>query len=474
MGVPLSTFSHLKSFPLEETVETLGTPPSLLSSPKSITKKNPSPFFFNPGSYKVSFKSPCLRHSLISLLALPHIMSDSSNSRLEGQGYNSDARSFSSSQVSSSPDALAGSGSSVPLQATPLASRAPSSSRHPPQAKTVRVDLHRCCSELSERELVDLRSRYDIPTSVILRRPNATDRANAPPPGLRTFYVVALNNGLRLPRPQKDGFLYFTVRTEMKGFCKAFTSKVEPETWRPFFFYASGKGLLQCVPFGFMDHPKSHVLKATGLSPIADADPGALEVLRVSYSLPDHTPTPSSSVPATTPNQPPPSLYPLAARGEQFFGGGSSHESSLENLFPDSPPLLNHLLLLFSAELHAIGLASPLEERLRRVPRMLPRIPKAWGSIHLWAQREISRPPLLRAKARTLYAQPIKPRVMLLWTPADNIPPPLFWTRRTRVVLIWRLQSPTLHDSPCLHLGVLYLLERGCGLPLSVLGRHNP
>ncbi|GAA0170650.1 hypothetical protein LIER_24871 [Lithospermum erythrorhizon] len=46
------------------------------------------------------------------------------------------ARSSSSHQVSPSLDALAGSGSLVPLQATPLASRAALSSRHPPQAKT--------------------------------------------------------------------------------------------------------------------------------------------------------------------------------------------------------------------------------------------------------------------------------------------------------------------------------------------------
>ncbi|GAA0151732.1 hypothetical protein LIER_10387 [Lithospermum erythrorhizon] len=60
-------------------------------------------------------------------------MSDTSNSRPEGQGYNSDVRSSSSPQVSSSLAALAGSGSSVPFQATPLSSRAPSSSRRPPQ-----------------------------------------------------------------------------------------------------------------------------------------------------------------------------------------------------------------------------------------------------------------------------------------------------------------------------------------------------
>ncbi|GAA0149577.1 hypothetical protein LIER_08717 [Lithospermum erythrorhizon] len=172
-------------------------------------------------------------------------MSDSTNSHLKGQGYNSDARSSSSPQVSSSIEAWARSGSSVPLQATLLASRAPSSSRLPPQAKSVRADIHQCGSELSERDLVDMRSRYDIPSSVVLRHPKPTDRANTPPLKLRNFFVVALDNGLRLPvhpyigeHTQNDGFLYFTVRTEMKGFCEAFLSKVGPETWGPFFFYA--------------------------------------------------------------------------------------------------------------------------------------------------------------------------------------------------------------------------------------------
>ncbi|GAA0185372.1 hypothetical protein LIER_32660 [Lithospermum erythrorhizon] len=31
----------------------------------------------------------------------------------------------------------------------------------------------------------------------MLIHPNSTDRAHTPPPGLRTFFVVALDNGLR-------------------------------------------------------------------------------------------------------------------------------------------------------------------------------------------------------------------------------------------------------------------------------------
>ncbi|GAA0156086.1 hypothetical protein LIER_13660 [Lithospermum erythrorhizon] len=108
------------------------------------------------------------------------------------------------------------------------------------------------------------------------------------------------------------------MRTEMKGFCEDFSSKVEPDTWRPFFFYTSCEGLPQGAPFGFMAHPKSYsifpcsakhkvdayafstfwedklpmplyfytdnrVLKAAGLFPIADADLRALS-LNFSYN----------------------------------------------------------------------------------------------------------------------------------------------------------------------------------------------
>ncbi|GAA0152445.1 hypothetical protein LIER_10926 [Lithospermum erythrorhizon] len=156
------------------------------------------------------------------------------------------ARSSSSPQVSSFLSALAGSGSSVLLQATALASRAPSSSRRPPDSLA----------------------------------PKPTDRANAPPPGLKIIFVIALEIGVRVSvhpcvlasvtpiaeffltsfslRTQKDDFLYFTVRIEMKGFYEAFASKVEPKIWRPFFFYTSSEGLPQGVPFEFTSHPKSN------------------------------------------------------------------------------------------------------------------------------------------------------------------------------------------------------------------------
>ncbi|GAA0184537.1 hypothetical protein LIER_31825 [Lithospermum erythrorhizon] len=103
-------------------------------------------------------------------------MSDTSNSRPEGQGYNSDARSSSSPQASSSLVALARVGPQY-LFKSPLASRAPSSFRHPPppQLRVVRANINHCGSELSEKDLVDLRSDFGIPSSVILHRLKATE-----------------------------------------------------------------------------------------------------------------------------------------------------------------------------------------------------------------------------------------------------------------------------------------------------------
>ncbi|GAA0158363.1 hypothetical protein LIER_15414 [Lithospermum erythrorhizon] len=100
-----------------------------------------------------------------------------------------------------------GCGSLELLRATPLTTRttssqipalAASSSRRPPLSKVVRANIDRCCSELSERDLVSLRARYGIPSSVTMRCPKATERANAPPPGLRSIFVVALENGMCL------------------------------------------------------------------------------------------------------------------------------------------------------------------------------------------------------------------------------------------------------------------------------------
>ncbi|GAA0141137.1 hypothetical protein LIER_02351 [Lithospermum erythrorhizon] len=150
-------------------------------------------------------------------------MSNSTNSRPEGRGYNNDAQSFSSPQVSSSFDALAGREPSAPFQATPWLPGLPRLLVIL-QAKIIRVDFHRCGSKLSEKYLAELRSSYNIPSSVMLIRPNATDRAHIPP-------------------------------------------------------------------------------LAAGLFPMADADPEALEALRVSFCVPGHASLPPPAAPIATPNR---------------------------------------------------------------------------------------------------------------------------------------------------------------------------
>ncbi|GAA0185371.1 hypothetical protein LIER_32659 [Lithospermum erythrorhizon] len=124
----------------------------------------------------------------------------------------------------------------------------------------------------------------------------------------------------------------------MKGFCESFSSKVELDTWRPFFFYALAEGLPPDVPSGFMAHLKSfsvlprsakhkadahafftyredksfmplhfytdvRVLKVDGLFPTVDADPRALEALRVSFCVLDHASLPPPIAPTATPNR---------------------------------------------------------------------------------------------------------------------------------------------------------------------------
>ncbi|GAA0149083.1 hypothetical protein LIER_08349 [Lithospermum erythrorhizon] len=147
----------------------------------------------------------------------------------------------------------------------PLASMPPLSSLRPPHARIVRADLHRCGSELSEKDMAKLRSRYYIPSSVMLIRPSTTDCAHTPPPGLRTFFVVAMDNGLRFPVHPFIG--------------------EEDKSSMPLYFHTDG-----------------HVLKAVGLFPIVVADPGALEVLRVSFCMLDHASLPPPAAPTATPN----------------------------------------------------------------------------------------------------------------------------------------------------------------------------
>ncbi|GAA0138624.1 hypothetical protein LIER_42543 [Lithospermum erythrorhizon] len=268
-------------------------------------------------------------------------MSDSTNSRPEGQGYNCDALSYPSHQIFSSLDSLVGSGSSRPLQATPLASRAPSSSHCPPQAKMVRADLNRCGSELSEKDLVDLRSRMISRPQCFFNLPRLTDRANTPPPRLRTFFVIALDNSPRLPvhpfivevlsmvgvtptaeffltsfsqRTHKDDLLYFTVRTDMKGFYEAFSSKVELDTRRdPFSFTSRHKEDAHAFstfwedkyPMPIHFYTDRRVIRDAGLIPPTDANPRALEALRVSYNMPDHVPPSPPAAPVVSTNQSP-------------------------------------------------------------------------------------------------------------------------------------------------------------------------
>ncbi|GAA0185612.1 hypothetical protein LIER_32900 [Lithospermum erythrorhizon] len=149
-------------------------------------------------------------------------------------------------------------------------------------------------------------------------------------------------------RTKKDEFLYFVVKTEMKGFYEAFLSKVEPKTWRPFFFFASDEVLPLGVPSGFTSHPKSksaplrtakhkadaiafstywadrrpmplhfysdhRVLRAVDLFLISDACLGALEALRVTFNVPDHAPSPPPEIPAASSDQLPLSLFQSVA-----------------------------------------------------------------------------------------------------------------------------------------------------------------
>ncbi|GAA0141504.1 hypothetical protein LIER_35405 [Lithospermum erythrorhizon] len=118
----------------------------------------------------------------------------------------------------------------------------------PPQAKEVKANINGCGIKLSERDMAELRSRYDIPSSVVLRRPKATDRDNAPPSSLRYlpsqltpnmcisiigFYSARLLAGVTPTaeffltsfshRTQKADFLYFTARTEMKHLLPLFS-----------------------------------------------------------------------------------------------------------------------------------------------------------------------------------------------------------------------------------------------------------
>ncbi|GAA0146533.1 hypothetical protein LIER_06462 [Lithospermum erythrorhizon] len=68
----------------------------------------------------------------------------------------------------------------------------------PPQPREVGVEIDRYGSELSESYLASLKTRFSIPPGLIIRRPLAIEQANTLPLGIRTIFVVALENGIRL------------------------------------------------------------------------------------------------------------------------------------------------------------------------------------------------------------------------------------------------------------------------------------
>ncbi|GAA0155211.1 hypothetical protein LIER_12988 [Lithospermum erythrorhizon] len=192
-------------------------------------------------------------------------------------------------------------------------------------------------------------------------------------------------------RTQKDTFLYITERMDMKGFYKAFPSKVEPDSSRPYFFYLMGDGLPLDVPLGFVTHPKSNpslprsprhkadahgfssysegkppmsvyfytnprVLMDTCLFPITDADPGVLEALRVSLCVPHHVPPSLPAAPVVTPTSVSlryilyfafNALLPSWVCEILFVQYDRSPTPEGTFLVPNSSPLLNRLLLLF-------------------------------------------------------------------------------------------------------------------------------
>ncbi|GAA0169332.1 hypothetical protein LIER_23847 [Lithospermum erythrorhizon] len=152
---------------------------------------------------------------------------------------------------------------------------------------------YRCGSTLSEKDVDDLRSRYDIPTSVLLQRPRPTDRVNTPPPGLKTFFVVALDNGVRLPVHS-----YIVEALSMAGVApfQLTQNMWISRSWIPLFHREDRHEGYFAKPLPPRD---------PGLFPPADANLGALKALRVSYSVPDHMPPLPPAVPVVASNQSP-------------------------------------------------------------------------------------------------------------------------------------------------------------------------
>ncbi|GAA0164095.1 hypothetical protein LIER_19812 [Lithospermum erythrorhizon] len=335
-------------------------------------------------------------------------MSRSSNSRPEEQGYNSDAQSSLS-----------------------------------PQAKAIRADLHRCGSELFEKDLVEMRSRCKIPSTVMLVRPRSTDRAHTPLSGLRTFFEVASKNGLGLPvhpyigavlsmasvRPLPNSLpnIWFSII----GFYPAcLLAGVTPmRSWRPFFFYAVGDGLPPDIPSGFTEHPKSNValtrtakhktdshaffsywednrsfplyfytdhpvLKVAGLFPIAGAVLGVLEALRVSFSVPDQVPLP-------------PLAAPTASAGPRAQSPQRPHA-------PEPVEVSSS-----SEESEAL---SPLMRRYLPFPGLTSFVDPFLASVLTWAARHRSRPIIQEASVQNPQEAAPEPQVMGIDSPLGPTP----------------------------------------------------
>ncbi|GAA0158429.1 hypothetical protein LIER_15459 [Lithospermum erythrorhizon] len=246
-------------------------------------------------------------------------MSNSSNSHPEGQGYNSDA---------SAPSGGALIHKGPNFSNTSLASIVNSP---PQQAKPVRTNIDRCGSELSKRDLVSIRACYEIPQSVIMRRPRATQRANAPPSGPRSIFVVALEmacvslsilswetccfwDGLpidvRWVHAFRKSIVALPGSTKHKADFVAFTS------------YWANK---HPMPLHLYSDPR--VLKATDLAPGSVADLGALDSLRATYNVGDHAPLPLLIVPTTSSDQQP--LRPRPSAGGPSVTSPSDDKGSV-------------------------------------------------------------------------------------------------------------------------------------------------
>ncbi|GAA0176128.1 hypothetical protein LIER_42026 [Lithospermum erythrorhizon] len=193
-----------------------------------------------------------------------------------------------------------------------------------------------------------------------------------------------------------------------------------------------------------------------GLSPIADVDLGALEELRVSYSVPDHAP------PAAAPGQLP--MWPPALTPEPIEVNSSSEEDDA-------------ISLLLRIYLTLLGLSSSIDPLV--------------ASILTWVARHRPCLPLGRTSAPSPLDVALKPQGMGIDAPTcvegnlqsaspfstlgqSQSPLPT-----TYQVPGWRwfgysidsffgplsTLEPQPRVDPCLHLGVLYLLRRGWGRP---------